>query len=353
LWFPFFAGFSSWFGLEFKNVSGLTVYSNFDGPLYIIPAKTLYDKEQTAQLTRGLNLGVEYYAAHLPVYPILIRVFAPILGFMQSMLAVNVLGTMVLAAFFAYMLRYFRLTTHPVLLATVFLFLPRFFVVRSIGAPESIFLLTILLSLFFFEKKQYLFAGCMGAIAVATKLPGILLFVAYGLVFLEQFFKMRKVSANWLWIMLIPLGLLGVFGFYGLRFGDFLAYYHTGGVVPLVYPFAAFNADAKWVGTAWLEDIVFYFGLYALTVIALKDSKHRSFFYFSLVFLAATSLVQHRDIARYALPLWPMACIAFEKFLTSRQFLAGGVLLLPAILLYAWNFISHNTMPIGDWSPFL
>lgn len=90
-----------------------------------------------------------------------------------------------------------------------------------------------------------------------------------------------------------------------------------------------------------------------MTVLTLRNTKHRSFFYFSLVYLIATMFVQHRDISRYSLPLWPMACIAFENFFTSKTFRIAAMILLPAIFLYAWNFLIQNIMPIGEWQPFL
>jgi len=92
--------------------------------------------------------------------------------------------------------------------------------------------------------------------------------------------------------------------------------------------------------------------MYILTVIFLKDIKYRSFFYFSLIFFTATIFIQHRDIGRYSLPLWPMAVIAFERFFTSKKFLVALVLLLPAIYLYAWNFSLQNMMPVSDWTSF-
>ena len=93
--------------------------------------------------------------------------------------------------------------------------------------------------------------------------------------------------------------------------------------------------------------------MYGLAIFNLKDSKYRSFFYFGLVFFTATLFVQHRDISRYFLPLWPLALIAFEKFFTSKKFLIIFIILLPAIFLYAFNFLLYNVMPISDWSAFL
>ena len=164
---------------------------------------------------------------------------------------------------------------------------------------------------------------------------------------------MKKIEWRSIGIVLIPLGLIAVFLLYWVQYKDFFAFLHTGGFVPLVFPYSVFNFQKEWVGTAWLEEIIFYFFLYLLAVLKLKDSPHRSFFYFSLVFFVATTFVQHRDIARYSLPLWPLACIAFEHFFTSKNFKLAFIILLPAIYLYAWNFLLYNVMPISDWTAFL
>ncbi len=357
----------------------LYIYSHYDGPWYIVPAKTFYDPAEIKDLKLESTLPEKYFAAHLPLYPVLIRAVREIgvfreLTYLKSMLSVNLLVTIGLAIFFYYFLARFKLTKNPLFLVSIFLFLPRFLVVRSVGAPESLFILLILLSLYFFEKGKFWWSGLFGGLAVMTKTPGLLLFAAYGLVFFERvLLSLRAKRSNlkneitssppaprndifswhWLGILLIPLGLLGVFGLFGKQYGDFLAYFHSGDNIHLVSPFSVFNFQKPWVGTAWLEDVFFYFFLYALTVVSLKQSKQRSLFYFSLVFFAVLIFVQHRDIARYSLPLWPMAIIAQEKFFNSKKFLIVFLILLPAIYFYAWNFSIYNIMPIADWRPFL
>ena len=341
-----------------RGVGFLTIYKQYDGPLYVVPAKTFYDPVKIEQLKLETTLSPKYFAAHLPLYPVLIRLMSLIrpignLPYLKSMVGVNLLATIGLTLFFYYLLKKFKLTNNPLLLASILLFLPRFFVVRSVGAPESLFMLLILLSLFFFEKNNFWLAGLFGGLSVTTKTPGILLFAGYGLVFIERLIKEKKVNWNWLGILLIPLGLLAVFGIYGMQYKDFFAYFHSGDNIHLVFPYSVFNFQKPWVGTAWLEDILFYFFMYGLAIINLKDSKYRSFFYFGLVFFTATLFLQHRDISRYSLPLWPLALIAFEKFFTSKKFLIIGIILLPAIFLFAWNFLLYNVMPISDWSAFL
>jgi len=239
------------------------VYRNFDGPLYIIVAKTFYNPKLIEKIGLELPISPNYFAAHLPLYPILIRGVRELVGltglrvngleYLKSMVFVNLAATVFLSLFFYFFLKKFKLTTKPLLLVAVFLFLPKFLVVRSIGAPESLFLLLILISLYFFEKENYLWAGLAGAFAVVTKTPGILLFFAYVLVFLERWLKMKKISWLWVSVLLIPLALLAVFSWYYRQYGDFFAYFHSGDNIHLALPFSVFNFQKVWVGTAWLE----------------------------------------------------------------------------------------------------
>ncbi len=329
------------------------VYQNYDGLYYVVPAVSWYNPKSIEAMRLEFTLPLEYYAAHLPLYPVFIALFALVFGYLNAMLAVNIFFTMVLAVLLYYFVAQLKLTKHPLLLIIVFLFLPRFFIIRSVGAPETLFMSLIVGSIFFFERKQFFLAGILGGLATMTKTPGILLFGAYGLVFLERIIRNKEFSFRWFWIGLIPVGLLAVFTLYKIQYNDFFAYFHTGGVVPMPYPFSVFNFNGRWVDTPWLEEIVLYFFIYLSAIVILKDSKYRSLFYFPLLFFLFAVFVQHRDLSRYLLPLWPFALIAFEKYLTSRKFLLVLLLLIPAIYMYAWNFLLYNVIPVADWRPFL
>ncbi|MCA9372196.1 glycosyltransferase family 39 protein [Candidatus Woesebacteria bacterium] len=358
-WLPFMLKAHSWYGIDFfvgsasSNASFLMVYQNYDGPLYIIPAKTLYNKELFEKLPIEQGLSWEYFAAHLPLYPVVISAFAYIMGYLKSMLFTSIFYSVLLGLFFYALIDKLRLTEKPLLLTTVFLFLPRFLVVRSVGAPETMFLFFILSSIYYFEQKNYLIAGFLGGLAAMTKSPGILLAGGYGLAIIEEWIRTKRFNWRWFFLALIPLGLVAVFKLYAIQYGDFFAYFKSGDNIHLVKPFAVFNAGATWVGSWWLEDVIFYFFLYGLALYSLKDHWNRSFFYVPLVFFVSTLFVEHRDIARYSLPMWPFAVIAFQQFFTSKRFAVIAAILLPAIYLYAWNFMLHNTLPISDWSAFL
>jgi hypothetical protein len=355
IYLPFLNNFLSEFILD--KASGFNyIYQNFDGLYYTVPAMAGgYSVKAIEVLRLEFDLPYEYYAAHLPLYPFFIWLFSFPLGILKSMIFTTVFFSVLLAVFFYKFVQKIDFVKHPLALTVVFLFLPRFLIVRSVGTPETLFILLILLSIYFFEKNKYLASGIFGALAVMTKLPGIILFVAYGLVFLEKMIKEKKFvfHFSWLSLGLIPIGLVAVFTLYAIQYNNFFAFFNTGGVVPMPYPFSVFQSGARWVDTVWLEDIVLYFFIYASAIAILYKSRHRSFFYFPLVFFVAAIFVQHRDLSRYMLPIWPFAAIAFASFLTSKKFLIVFVLLLPAIYLYAWNFISSNLIPVADWRPFL
>ncbi len=343
----------SFLGLHIPGTNTGLVYRNFDGLLYLIAAKSWYVPSVINSLTIDIPLPPAYYAAHLPLYPATIALFAMVMGYMKAMLFSTVFFTVVLGWFFYYFVSRLKVTDRPLLLTFVFLMLPRFLVIRSVGSPESLFILLSLASLFFFEKKNYAIAGLTGGLAVATKLPGILLFPAYVLFFAHQYIQTKKIEWKGLWIFLIPAGLLAVCLLYQRQMGDFWAYWNTGYVVPMPYPYSAFNATARWVGDHWLEELVLYFTLYAFTVVYAYKHKVQSLFYFALVFFAGLIFVQHRDISRYALPLWPITCIIFERFLTSKKTVIAFALIVPAVYLYVWTFMQGNAMPVSNWAPFL
>lgn len=380
LWLPFIIKTSSINRISTPNLSFETVLKNWDGPLYIIPAKTGYDTNNQILKDNPMGFEEKYFAAHLPLYPLTLKLFAPFVGYPKSTVLSTLLTTILSVCFFYYFVKKLKLSGHPLLLSIVFLFItPRFFVVRSVGSPEPLFLLFILLSIYFFIDKRFFYTSLFGALATMTKTPGMLLFVTYSLLFIHYYLKEKKFRIEWLWILLIPIGLIVVFTLYYFHFGDFWAYFNSGDNLHLIFPpFSVFNFQKIWVDTGWLEEIIFIYFFYLLALIKLYPSHHskstnshyelarsksvefikeykirQTFFTYILVFFLSIISIQHRDISRYSLPLLPFALITFEEFFTSKKFLIALVLLLPAIYLYAWNFMLYNVAPIADWTPFL
>lgn len=110
VWLPFLLKSNLWYGIEIPNSNTQYIYRNFDGPLYIIPAKTFYNKEAIEKIGLELALPAKYFAAHLPLYPFLIRIFAELfkmisipLPYFKSMIFVNLAATV----FFSYIFLFF------------------------------------------------------------------------------------------------------------------------------------------------------------------------------------------------------------------------------------------------------
>lgn len=356
IWLPFLLRLTSlplW-GLDFGG--GMeTVFANFDGPNYLIVAKTWYDKSLIRQAFSN-PLLLEYYPAHFPLYPALIALFDLVLPGTWAMLGVTVLGTALAAVMFYKLLVDFRLAKKPVWLAIIVLFLPaRWLVVRSVGSPEPWFIFFVLASVWAFKKKRYWWAGIWGALAQLTKSPGILLFAGYGVYWLYQGFRGKK----WRWrcwpVVLIPAVIPLIFWFYARQTGDFWAYFHSGDNFHLFLPpFSVFSPQGQfWVNEFWLEENIWIWGVYGLGVINLWRKKLPILASFASVFLVSTLFVAHRDIARYILPIAPLAAVGWEKILTRVEYRWWFGLLLVPIYLYAWNFMLHNTAPVADWGPYL
>jgi len=313
-----------------------TVYQNYDGPYYAAVAKCFYNKECLGT-SFDFPLKLEYYPAHFPLYPALMRLIGP-MGLIRGGVLINLLaavaGTIVT----------YEVAGRKVWAGLAWLFLwPRMWAVRSIAGPETLFILFIVLSLYFFQKGKYWASGILGVLAVLTKSPGILLFGVY--------------ISNWnkkAWpLLMIPAALVGLFYYYQIRTGDFLAYFHSGDNIHLqALPFRVFDSSQPWVGTFWLEDILWVYLVGGIGVIR-AIRKNKIFGTFGAVFYATILFVSHRDIARYSLPLVPVVLLGLSDVLEKKEVRwALGLLLVPAFF-YTVNFLIHNQLPIADWGPFL
>jgi len=342
-----------WSPFSIKNQMPL-VFANFDGPNYIAIAKCWYNKTCLAQ-TFSLPLPLEYYPAHFPGYPLIIKAFNLFLPGWWAMLAANLLTTITMAIAFFQLLKQLKIK-NPFWPTTVLLFLPaRILILRTIGAPETLFISAILASIIFFRKKQYFKSAIFLAIAQLTKSPAVILLAAYGLnILLTDKFNFKKWLKKWP-LILAPLTILGIFFFYQQQTGDFLAYFHSGDNFHIFFPpFQAFDGKQSWLGgNFWLEDIVYIYLIGGVAVLTLiKKYKNDIIALFPALFYLSTLFVAHRDISRYSAPLYAFWLIAFTPYLKKWEFKIIFLIILPAIFLYAINFITYNVAPIADWTPY-
>jgi hypothetical protein len=364
IWLPFFFRAESVLGVPLPKDGMATVVANYDGPLYIVVAKTLYDP--VLAKTYPFDIPTEYYAAHFPLFPLLIKLFAFALGFPYAMLFVTVASSIVALYYFQRLIGEFVEEKHVLWLTFLFALFPaRWLIVRSIGSPEPLFLASIIASVFYFRKQQYLWAGVWGAIAQFTKSPAILLFLGYALsIAIPKINELGTTNfSRWIKtikplsyapLFLIPLSLLGVFYLYEMRMGNFWAYFNSGDNIHLFFPpFQVFNYSQSWVGTFWLEDILFVYLFGALGLAHLVRQKEHSLYWFVGILFATLLFVSHRDIIRYGLPIVPFLLIAFRETLIKREFKVAFLVIIIPIYLYTLAFISNNVMPISNWAPLI
>lgn len=367
LWLPFILNLPRIWGIALRPEGMATIVSNFDGPYYIVVAKTFYNPQQIEN-TFSFPLPSIYYSAHFPLFPLLIRSLAtifPALSYPYAMMIVTLTSSVCASWAFYLLLGQLGIKEHKLWLATLFLVFPaRYLITRSVGSPEPLFILLVLSSILFFEKRNFWLAGLLGALAQLTKPPAILLFFSYLIAIGVPYWTQlaRTNTATWLkklpWnaypILLIPAALVGLWLFYGHTYGSVLAYFHSGDNIHLQFPpFQIFNPAQPWVGTFWLEEVTWIYVFGALGVLQLVKQRQVTLASFAGVFFFATLFVSHRDLVRYTLPLVPMLFVAFRDALSSKNFKWVMLLLIVPIYLFAIAFITNNVTPISDWTPLL
>jgi Gpi18-like mannosyltransferase len=364
IWLPFFLRLESFWNIPLPKGGMATIVANYDGPLYMVVAKTFYHPELIKQ-SFSFALPVEYYAAHFPLFPLLIRAVALVVNYPYAMLLVTLFSSILTIFFFyKFIQKYVDDLKQALFLTSIFAIFPaRWLIVRSVGSPEPLFLAAVIASIHFFQEKKYWQAGIWGAIAQATKSVGILLFVAYlGVIVIPNLNLAISKIKNWQKhinfraypIFLIPLSLLSVFVIYKIKLNDFLAYFHSGDNIHLFFPpFQIFNYSADWVGTFWLEEIIFIYLLGVLGLLYLIKQKKIVLAWFVGIFFATTIFVSHRDLMRYSLPLVPFIMAAFPRYLVKKEFTLAFLFILIPIYLFSLAYISQNVMPISDWNPLL
>ena len=323
-----------------------TIYQNFDGPYYLAVARSWYDRATIGKYF-SFPVPLEYYPAHFPLYPFAIRLISwlPFLNPLRAMLVINLLASIATSIVLFEVFKDKKIP-HALFLAISFLFLwPRMWAVRSIGSPETLFILWILLSLKYFDLKKYWLAGIFGSLAVLTKSPGILLFPVYLIA--------SKLDKKAWPILLIPMSLLTLFTFFKIQTGDFWVYFHSGDNIHLqVMPFKIFDSNQPWVGSFWLEDILWIYLVGGLGVYY-AWKKDRLWGIFGLVYYTVILFVSHRDISRYSLPLIPVILLGMSDLFKRKEIRIALIILLIPLYFYTLNFLTHNIVSISDWSPFL
>lgn len=363
-WAPWLVRTQTFWGINFGGHGTETIVANFDGLNYLAVAKTMYDPTMLQKDFAGFGNPPIYYAAHFPLYPLLIRGLDTFVSGPQALLGSTIISNMLLAVgllvFFTTLIPDKKLATTLVIIS---LFFPaRMMSVRGVGSSEPLFMFFVLTSLTMAYKGKHLYGAMLGSLAVLTRSPGIFLFAAYGLSAVASYTSdWRMILRKLFPYLLMPLTLTLLFVFYKMQYGNFWAYFNSSSELHPVFfpPFLIFSNMQKWISDMWREDVLYMYLLYG-TGIALYLRKIGTKCGFEVLSCAAYGvvyglillLISHRDIARYALPIAPIALLGFAKVINPKYLTWAWLLVIPIYLL-GWQFVVANVQPVSDWTNLL
>jgi hypothetical protein len=327
------------------------VYKNWDGPSYIIVAKSLYDP-QVAYQNNFINSGDirpdwSWLPAHFPLYPLAIRAFS-FLGYFQAMLLVSVgFGLLCYLAFYNLVVT-LKISKNPLLLTLPFLFLsPRWFIVSHTGSSESMFLFFIIVFLTYLAKKQHAKAAIFIALAQLTR-PQAAFFglgmAIVALIELVQTKNLKQIVLTYYPYLSIPLAVLGIFTFYKIQTGDFWAFFSAISLTKNLQsiPFRTFSFPASNIETFWQEVNAYDYVIFCGAALLMFKKKLWRYGVLATTYFIPLIFLQHSDISRYAIPMLPFAFIAYSEIIEKKEFTWATFLMSPAIMLYAINFMDHT-----------
>lgn len=364
VWSPFALKIEKFWGINFADKSMLTIAQNYDAMNFLVVARSWYDPAIIEQNFGALvgERGTRYFAAHYPLYAAVIAFFDIFLSgpyaIYASILFSNILFATSLIIFF----RRFAPDKRMIIpLAILALFLPpRILPLRAIGSNEFLALTFVLLSIVLHDQKKHEWSAVLGALAVLTRPPAILLFGAYVMeITWKSGGKVKETLRNLTPYLLMPLTLVALWGYYGIVYGDILAYFKVGGNLNLyIPPFMVFGSELPWVSGFWREDIMYLYifimmGVGLLWERSRRELNLRLIAIFSSIYAFSLFFVAHRDVSRYSILIAPLLVLGYGPYIIKSRFYWLLYVLLIPLVLYSWNFILGNIQPIADWTPFL
>lgn len=333
------------------------VYRHWDGPPYVVVAKSLYDPldEVWRHYGRryGQNWGAEDHAAHLILYPLSVRAMAPIAGYWNALLLATFLYTTAALWVLYCLFRDFGLVSQPLWAALAFVvFPPRWLLVHSIGASEPAFLLFLLGAVYCYRRRWLWAVGLLGALAGVTRIYGILLLPAFVLCEIVRVggaedwepramisaVHRRELAVACGWLLLIPALLAIHFGLYHFRLGSFWAYFDQNASVLTAIPFWRMYGPMGY-GNVLLH----FFLLYGVAWCWVQG--HRDLAIVSSALLVPNFFVTLHDLGRFLIPVYPLLLFAPFDFLWQRResrFALAAC--LPMIYAYTWGSLPRNTL---------
>lgn len=332
------------------------VFRNWDGPAYVVVAKTLYNINLINAINPFPYLTPAHYSYQFPLYPVFIRLFS-FVGYPESMIVVSQLFSLLFTIALYLLVKRVNPKANALVVAILSLFYtPRWFIVNHVGSTEPQFLFFITLFMLFFINKKFLWSGAAAALAQLTKPQGIIFFIGITLYYVSMV-GLRKISLKqsikeFTPYLLIPLALCAIFILYYFRYGDFFIFMKNEAFPTMQWPplkvLTATHIFYTIVDlfTGWKEIVVYNYILYFIPILILFEKKLHFFSLVMLIYFLPVLLFVQIDMARFILPIMPFAFLAYSDMLSKKPVYIGLFLCLPMVFLFAVGYINYNLAPI-------
>lgn len=327
------------------------VFKNWDGPSYVLAAMSLYDPsiayENNFIHSTSITPTFSFLPSHFPLYPLAIRALS-FIGYFKSMMVISVSFTLLSYLAFYELIKTIKITKYPLLMTLPLIFLsPRWFIASHVGGTESMFLFFVLLFLNFLYKKDHFRAALFISIAQLIRPQAAFFGLGLAIIALIELWKTRdlkRIVATYYPYLGIPLAVLLVFTFFYFQTGNFFAFFPAIAVFKNFQPipFSTFTFPARSIETFWQEVNAYDYVIYLSACLLMFRKKFWQYGVISLSYFIPLIFLQHSDISRYAIPLLPFAFIAYSEIIEKKEFTWATLLMSPAILMYAINFMDHN-----------
>ena len=323
--------------------SYLKVFAVWDGSWYVSIAENGYH----AQFDK-----IPDYV-WFPLYPLLIHLFS-FLTFGNYLIAAIILSNLCLALAMVFVYRYTeiilgsRLAKRSILYLSIF---PLSFVF-SIAYPASLQLLLCAAAFYFAETKHWGTAGLVGMLAAATNPLGVFICFPLLLLYMRKKGFLRRealgrprLGRQILWLVMIPLGIVGYYvylyfltgsfwadldgeGHFGRSFGSFAD--------TILHSVQLAGNSGSILALLDLSFVVTYFALLAY-MIWKKKFQLEHFLLAALFVLVPLSTGQTDGIGRYGMAafpfFWALASLGEERPLFHRAYLVLAPMALVLLLL--------------------
>lgn len=172
--------------------------------------------------TPGKSSNVAFY----PLYPLLVKIFSSIFGHAKEIgFIISNLGLLT-GAYYLYRIVIFETeNVHLGLLAIFLLLINPMSFFHSTFYTEGLFLGLTASSFYYARRNRLLLAGCIGFFATLTRMTGVftaipIIVQAFQLTTDFSTFRIPRRIKTWIAIFLPALGILSLYFFFYLKFGD-------------------------------------------------------------------------------------------------------------------------------------